>query len=501
MIAPQLIVLLAIAGPGPQDPQDTVLGIEIVREGQTVSLTLDDAVRVALQRDIGLQIQELGAEIARFDYEGSWGAFDPVLTASASVSDSTYRTDDAFSGGEVDIDQSVLGVDTSLLYPLTTGGSFDLSFAHSNRDTDDPRFTIQTTTTDSFTLTFNQPLLRGAGATYTTSVQRESQLAYHQELETHRETRQALLQTVADAYWDLVSAIGQLEVATESVAISAEQLEQNERRLDAGVGTEVEVLQSQADLATQREQRLLREVAMKDAEDALKATLFPGTDILYWSSVIEPTTPLPAIRTDDVPSWRQAMQIALDRRPELRRSRLQIESAEQRLIRAVSERRSSLDLNLSSSSNGFDASSGAAFRSAASFELPTHAASLSFSMPIGKRAGTGAERAARASLRSARLTYDALESTVVSEVRTAHRQVGYAAEVVVASGTSVELAERQLEAEQARFREGLSTNFQVLQFQEDLTTARFTLNQARASFAKARTSLARGEGVLGEAQE
>jgi outer membrane protein TolC len=510
MIPPQLALLLAAVAlgapvlsgaPAPQDPIEPVSGVEITEEGQVLELTLDDAVRVALQRDIGLQIQEIGAEIARYDYAGSWGAFDPVLTASGSVIDADFEIDNSLFPGQNEVNETTLGLNTALLYPLTSGGSFNLSFDHSNRDTNEPFAQTQTTTTDTIELSFSQPLLRGAGSDYNTSTQRESELVYQQELETYRQTRQELLQTVTDAYWDLVSAIEQLRVAEESVKISEEQLNQNERRLDAGVGTEVEVLQSKADLATQYEQRLLREIDMRNAEDALKTTLFPGTNVLYWSAVIAPSTPLPEIRTDDVPPWQEAMGIALERRPELRRSRLAIDGAEQRLIRAVSERRAALDLVLTTRSLGFDGSASAAFRSAAKWEFPTHTALLTYSLPIGNRSASNAEHAARASLRSTRLAYDDLESTVVSEVRAAHRQVRYAAAVVEASQTSVELAQRQLKAEQARFREGLSTNFQVLQFQEDLTTASFTRTQARAAFAKARTALAKAEGLLGEIQE
>jgi outer membrane protein TolC len=120
---------------------------------------------------------------------------------------------------------------------------------------------------------------------------------------------------------------------------------------------------------------------------------------------------------------------------------------------------------------------------------------MTFSYPIGNRAAENAERGARASLRSARLAYDDLESRIVSEVRSSHRRVLFEAEAVAAAETSVSLARRQLEAEEARFREGLATNFQVLEFQEDLTLAQFNLVQARAEFAKARAALARSQGL------
>jgi outer membrane protein TolC len=123
---------------------------------------------------------------------------------------------------------------------------------------------------------------------------------------------------------------------------------------------------------------------------------------------------------------------------------------------------------------------------------------VTFSYPIGNRAAENAERAARAALRSARLVHDDLQSRIVAEVRLSQRRVIFAAEAVSAAETSVSLARRQLEAEEARFREGLATNFQVLEFQEDLTLAQFTLVQAHATFVKARAALARSQGLLVE---
>ena len=483
-----------------QDPGQEPLVAAPMQEGESIELSLGQAIRVALRRDIGLQIQELGNEISRYDYAGSWGSFDPVLTATGSVTDGSFELFSSIFGDTTVESTDIVG-NLGLLYPLTTGGSFNFSIDHSNRDTSDPFEEVQTTTTEVFQVSFNQPLLRGAGTGYNTSLQKQSELRYRQQLETYRETRQDLLRTVSDAYWDLVAALRQRDVADQSVALSTEQLDQNERRLEAGVGTEVEVLQSRADLAASEEQRLLREVAVEDAEDLLKTTLFPGDNIIYWSMNIVPVTALPEITTAGLPGWKEAMRVALERRPTLRRSRLDIDIAEESLVRATSERRPALDLNLSTRSRGFAGTPSDAIKSAARWEFPTHTASVVFSLPVGNRAATNAERAARASLRSARLAYDGLETLVVSDVRAAHRQVIYAEQVVVAAMKTVDLAERQLEAEQARYREGLSTNFQVLSFQRDLTDARFTLTAAEAAFAKAQVAMRRAQGFLGEVAE
>ena len=118
-------------------------------------------------------------------------------------------------------------------------------------------------------------------------------------------------------------------------------------------------------------------------------------------------------------------------------------------------------------------------------------------MPLWNRTASNAERAARASLRGATLVYDRVEVNLLTEVRTIVNEVDKQHESVRASIKSRNLAQRQLEAEETRQQVGLSTTFQVLEFQEDLAQALSTEVSAKAAFAKALARLAFTEGRLG----
>ena len=465
---------------------------------QTIRLSLEEARGVALDNDLRLAISAETADVARFQYAGSWGAFDPVATAAASVTDSEFQAQSTLSGATV-LEENTINFSAGLFFPLITGGSFDVTFDTTNTETNNQFQLINPSTTDVLALSFRQPLLRGAGVRYATSLQREAELVWRQQTESYRVERQQLLLDVEQAYWELVASIEQLAVAEETLQLGRRQLEQNRRRLDAGVGTEVEVLQADANVARQIEQRLLRQVLVLEAADRLKGILWPGIDPKIWNAEIVPTTPLPDVQTRSLPTWEAALVVALEARPDLRRQRLEIDASEVRLARAASERKPLLDLLLSSRARGFSGDSSDAFESAVEFEFPSNTAQLSFSFPIGNRTASNAQRAARARLRSAHLDYDRIESFAASEVRATVRRVLYLAEAVRAGAKSAELARRQLEAEQARYDEGLSTNFQVLEFQQQLSEALFTETRARADFAKTLAEFLRAQGLLGEA--
>lgn len=461
-----------------------------------LALSLDDALRIALEADLGLAIEETVVDVARFDFAGSWGAFDPVWTATGSVSDSEFEASNVFQGGgsSLAIEEDTQNFNTGLDFPLTSGGTLSLEFDTNNSRSNSTAQLAEVSTTDLWTLSYTQPLLRGAWKSYATSRQRQNELAWNQAREHQRQTRQELLLTVQNSYWDLVAALEQAKVADTTLELGRQQLDQNQRRLDAGVGTEVDVLQAQANVAVREQERLQSQVDVKTAADRLKASLF-ANDFGRWDIEIDPITPLPTDVQYTVVPWQAALAVALEERAEMRSQRLAIQRAEIDLQRAGNERQPALDLTLSSSARGFDSDSSEAFDSASSWEFPTSQAALSFSLPIFNRAAKNAERAARALVIRSHLEADRVELSITTEVRNAVRQVEYQAEAVRAATKSLELARRQLEAEEARYREGLSTTFQVLEFQQKLAEALSSEKRARAEFVKATAALTKAQGL------
>lgn len=483
-------VLLVLALP---QTAPTAQASVVEAPASVLDLTLLEAARIALENDLGLKLAENTAEVSQYTYEGSWGSFDPTWRANAGYSDNENRNNNPFFGID-SISTQTLEVGTGLNLPLLTGGAVDLSFEQSNTDSNFALF--QRSVSQRVAFSFNQPLLRGGGTAFATSTQRENEYRLRRQIESVRQARQDLLQRVAQTYWDLATAIEQAKVADETLALGREQLTQNQRRLAAGVGTEVEVLQAETNVAQRVEQKLAREVTVRAAADRLKGLMYPGTDASRWDRELRPVTLLPDTDPESVPSWNAAFAVALAERSELRQQMFQIDESEEQLLRAGSLRRSQLDFSFQTSSAAIEQNEGDALDSSFGWEYPTYAAALNFSAPIGNRTALNAEKSARAAVRAARIAYDQLESQIVEEVRAAVRNTNYSIEAVRAAAASTELARRQLAAEQARYREGLSTNFQVLEFQQQLAESLYSQTLARANLAKALIALRRSQGVL-----
>jgi len=494
------------AEPAPGDPAiemspSTRKALE-VEDARSLPISLDAALSLAQTNNLGLLLQDISTEVAHFNALGSWGAFDWVLGANARYTDSERDLGTAFGGADLGFEGSsnrtTESYGLSLDRALETGGAFGFSWGAEQDD--EPQFiTAGKQTNSTLALSYSQPLLRGFGHDRATSDQQESEVIYLQQVEQRRQTLQALLRDTSNAYWDLVRARRQVEVAESSLALGREQRDRNQRLLDAGVGTEVEVIQAEAEVATRQEVRLLAEVNQRIAGDALKALLFPGKDPESWETLLVPTTAVPEdVSVDDLPPWTQVLEVAQRERPELRIQELGIHLAKIRHQRAISDRKVGLDFDVSATSVGFESEFSNAVEEAMQLEFMTYTAGLALNAPLQNRTAAYAERAARSQVRSARINYEQTETQVVSEVRDAVRQLHYQSLAVAAAVQSLRASERQLAAEEARYENDLSTNFQVLEFQQQLVEAMNSELTARVNFAKALHQLEAAQGTLGE---
>jgi outer membrane protein len=500
--SPLPLLLLPLLGPlGSGAPSSAPAPGNV--DERVLVLSLEDALRIAVESNLDLEAEEVTTESAEFDALGSWGAFDPTLSVRGTLSKQEQEGTSSLAGASV-LEEDRQSLSTSLVAPLTTGGSVSLSFDRTNYNTNNQFASFDTSTTDVLTASITQPLLKGSWRRFATTRQRESEVVWQRQREHETEVRNRLLLDVYHAYWDLVSAIEELGVRELAVELGEHQLLQDRRRLEVGAGTEVDVLQAQTNVAQQEETRIQAEFALRAAEDALRRLLFQkpkgeiGAFLDGWDWPINPTTRLPELGAESAGNfdWRRSLQEAVDSRPELEQVRLQVNAAEIALRRARSEKKPQLDLELAATGVGFDTDPSEAFQSAGTFEFPEYRGSLVFSLPLRNRAASFAERAARATLRNAHLAYDVAELNILAEVRTAVRDVRYRRESVLAAKTSLELARRRLAAEEARYENGLSTTFQVLEFQKDLAETHSSERAARAAHAKALAQLRHSEGAL-----
>ena len=139
--------------------------------------------------------------------------------------------------------------------------------------------------------------------------------------------------------------------------------------------------------------------------------------------------------------------------------------------------------------NPFGGNFGGAQERTFSGDFSTWEGGLFFKYPLGNREAKS--RLAVTRLETAQLLMDIkdLEKTIVLEVREAARLINTNKKRVQAARVARKLAEEKLSAEEKKFEVGLSTSFNVLEFQTDLATEQSKELQAIVDFNKAKIKL------------
>ena len=459
---------------------------------------MEQCLGMALANNLGLERAVVESETARFDALSSWGAFDWVLNVRGSYSDSETEGSTFLSGGSV-VETEQTQFDVDITKPMTWGGDFAFHFDTQISETNNQLFNSPELVQDNLRLTYTQPLFRGRGTEATTSSQKEAEIVERQRREDRRSARQSLLHNTEVAYWELVAAGQQLVVAQSALTLGQSQVERELARVRAGDGTEVDVLQARTQVATRQEALLQARNDVAQREDDLKQLIYADRDADSWNLPLGPTTILPrAAEAPILPDWQDAYELALGRRSDLRNAKLTVDANRVRLTRARSDRLHGLDLQLTASSNGVAEKSSGSFQDATQFEFPTYTVALTYNVPLQNRTAGNAERSANERLKGSKIALREAEMTALADIRRALREVKFRSQAVLAAEQSLELARRQLEAEQKRFEADLTTTFEVLQFQQTWIEAQSTLSRATVEYAKSLIGLQLAEGVVGE---
>lgn len=491
------------------EPAEAAGTVELRVDDGSVHLTLDEVVALALERNLGLRVQRYGREQARLGIQEAMGIYDLGLVGDASISSEESPSASNLEGAAVqkqDREQITLGL--SQLFP--TGGTAQVSFSNSKLETNSQFFTINPSYNSGLDFTLSQPLLRNFGRAATEFGLRIAALDSDIAREGFLEQVVATIANAETAYWNLVAARYRLGVAEESRALANQLHENNKVRVDVGTLAPLELVASEAGIATRDEEIIRARAAIGDAEDVLRY-LINVDDPRFWTMPLVPDT---AAETEYLSfDLSEALSTALDSRPELAREQLALRGREIQAAYYRSQTKPRLDLVarygfngvggdvvvrdnegnvISSLPGGWDD----AFDQVTGADFPGWSVGVEFGMPLQNRAARARATTAELALDQGRVGIEQLRQQVEAEVRIAARGLETGRQEIESARVSVRLAESNLDAEKKKYENGLSTSFQILQVEEELAAARLRLVQAVTGYRRALVSYHRSIGKL-----
>jgi outer membrane protein TolC len=470
-----------------------------------LALSLEEAVEVALQRNLGLLIERYGREQSTLTVFGNRGIYDLQLSSGVSYSDTQRATFSEIEASQTN--QQSLSAGLGQLTPQ--GGSLGLTFFNSRSESNQLQFVNPGYGSD-LEFDFTQPLLRNFGQLVTERQLRLARLDSRISLQDFELQVIETVQNVEAAYWNLIDAREQLTVAEEALDLAKELHERNKIEVEVGTRAPLELVQSEATIATREEDIIRAQQTLGDAEDRLKYLLNLPTDL--WSVALDPTTPAQAEPVEI--DLEAAIRTAYSARPEMQSQELAIQRAEVNAAFARNQRRPRVDVRATYGLGGLGGKGSLpdpnnpdqvltidtdildAIDQVFARDFPRWSLAVTFAYPLQNRAAKANSLVANLVVDQQEFQLEDLRRQILTEVRSAARQVNSAAQQISSAEVSRRLQERNLDAEQKRYENGMSTSFQVTEIQEDLTQARSREVSARTAYRIALAEYQRSIGRL-----
>jgi outer membrane protein len=501
--------LQAAAAAQQATPAQTPVGRLDTPTGPVRRLTADEAVQLAVQNNLGIQIARLSPQIEDLNVLQARTAWSPNFNTTFQSNSNDAPNQNFLAGAQgtrTSTDQFLSN--TGITQTLPWGGNYDIGWDSTRLQSNNAFATFSPQLRSSMSLAYTQPLLRN----WKIDNPRQQLLVSSKNREIAdvdlRQSVASTMRTVRNAYWDLAYAVASLVVQQQSLELAQESLRNTRSRVEIGTIPPIDIVEAESEVATRQEAVIVAEAQIATSEDTLRALIFNPSTPDFWTIHIEPTD-LPAFQVSKV-DVDGAVRNALDHRTDLisAKKSLEVNDINIRYLRNQTLPDVTGNFNyglqglggtqlqrglgpfgpgtgdvIGQSQRGYGSVLGDLFRNT----YPSWTASLQISYPIGLSQAEASLARVRLQRNQTETQLKNQELQVVTQVRQAARQVQTNQQRVQTTQVSRQLAERRLEAEQRKFTAGTSTSFVVFQAQRDLAQARN--NELRAILDYARSAV------------
>lgn len=518
---------------------------QMVQDGK-LRISLQDAVDLALQNNLAIIVERYvpwlaeanvlrtlagGAPLAStVTALGTVPAqnFDPQLTALFSLDQRTVPVNNPLTAGT-----SAAGVTASNFSQLNThtstgdivysqgfhtGTSFSATFNNVRASSSSASNFFSPSLTSNFVFVASQQLLNGFGLLpneHYIRVARVNKSIADQALQQQVITS---ITAVGNAYWELVFARGNVDVAKEEIELANKLYSDNKKQVDVGTLAPLEIVQAEAQVATanqalivaqttvlQDQLTLLNLISKNPNSPALRAVEIIPTDTADAAPPEVEKIPLEDLVTE-----------AVTKRPDVLQAGLQIKGDDINVRATKNALLPVLTLNAEYATEGLSGNtrfpatctpvapattctplvnSYTGLATALSDELtgvyPEYNASINLTIPIRNRAAQANNVTALLNKRSDEANYVQVVNNATIDVRNAQITLEQARITLAAAIKTRDLDQQTLDAEQKKLQLGASTLFNVVTDQNTLAAAASAEVRARVNLVEGKVNFDR----------
>lgn len=482
-----------------------------------LELSLQRYLELVMANNPDIQIQRLSIEQFKNNITRQYGRFDPFLAASFNATRATNPTNSILAGANTlsNLTQPFIAQYSQI---LENGTQFNVGFGATKSSTNDSFATFNPNINSFFRMGFAQPLLRDRGAAVNKLQIMVARSRLRQGEYTLRDQLLRLLQQAELAYWQVIQARESLRVQEAALDINGKLLKRNQRELELGAISALEIYRPQANYASTEVRVTQARYALQQAEDALRRQMGADVDVQYRNVAIVLTENV-APPQDDKPLDKELyVETAYRLRPDLKAQVQSLDIDDLNYRRAKNSltpdlaltgaytgsgrggnfipRTNNLGSGVSVTSTLVPGGIGDALNQVFAFDFPTYAMGLSLRLPLRDRAGNADLADAVLNKRLDTLRTRSLEQNIRLDVLNAVTRVESSRAGVRQSQITVNFSQQSLDAEQKRYDLGVTTIFFVLDATQSLFNAQADLVVQSVQYRRDLLNLMRVTGTL-----
>ena len=480
----------------------------------TVQVALSDVINMMIENNLDIRSNRLSPRSSYFQSLVFYRALQPSVHVGATVSRNTNASTNQINGAAISSQlRGNYSAGFSQLLPTGTSLSVDATMgrlsSNNNLSTYNPAYTGQ------INYAVGQHLLRDRGRV---STMRQILIGKNNEKisETQFEIQVTTLLAQAEkAYWDLVFAGEDLKVKQRSLELAQRTLDENKMKVEIGTLAPIDVVQTQSDVASRREQFVVSTYTVTSAEDQIKKLTSSDKDPSMFLVKLQASESPRNPENVEIPALQEAIRIALENRPEIRQANIDLENKDLDVNYTANQKLPILDVTAGYTQNGTGGTqtvrgstlgSGQvlkiipggifdAFGQLFGYNYTGYSLGFQLTIPLSNKAAQADYDRALTEQRLSQSKLDVTAQGIALEVRNALTQVEMNRARIETAKTTRELAVQKLDAEQTKFNLGTSTLRFVLEEQRNVAQAETNEVQSIVNFTKSLVDLDKAMGM------
>ena len=466
---------------------------DFVEDGK-LELSMRAYIELVMANNTDVAITKLNVDTARNAILRGHALFDPLVTANFN---STRTRTPSISVLDAASTLATLNQPVNFNYnqTLQNGTTFNVTFAETKNTTNSGFTTLNPAFSSGLSVNFIQPLIRNRGMFVNRIPIMLAQSRLKRAGFDLKTNLFQLLTTAELAYWQAIQLRESLRVQESALDLAEKFLKRQERELELGAISKLDIFQSQLQFAQAQGQVSQVIYQLREQEDVLRKQIGADMDPDIRKLPLVLTEPVAAPSGAERLDAEMLIEKALLLRPDLR-SQMQDLDADDLTIKQVSNAlKPDLSLTGNYTSQGIggrffqrtNVFNGLANQSTVTqiipggfgdsldqlfgFGFPVYGFGVRLRLPIRNRAAAADMADALVNKRRDALQVRGAEQQVRLDVLRAVNLVQSSKTSVDFAITSRDFAQKRLDAENKKYELGTSQNFLVLQAQSDLITA------------------------------